>query len=450
MWWAAWIAPAPLLWAVRGCGWRATSLLGALAGLIASVSLFGYLVDLSGVVDAAGLSLVRAAQWSLFALAWRLLTLGVRAWAAVVALPALVAGSDVWIAAVSPHGSAGSLAYSQVDVLPIAQLASLGGVAAITFVLVACATALAHLADARRVTVALLIPAVVLVASLGFGAARLGSAPAATQASVAVISSDRFEGSPDDWRAVWSHYEPAIVSAAAEGVDVVVLPEKLWTIADADVADFTAVLSDAAQSHGVSIVLSVDQRGETDVNRLYLFAADGGITTYDKRHLVPGWEGRFTPGTESVTVSTAGLTLALAICKDLDFPATFDPGDADLIVVPAWDFGQDAGFHARMAILRGIEQGIPVARSARDGLVTLTDPYGQHVVPAMPSQSDPVIAIGGVPAPVPTLYGTIGDAFGWIAGGASVLVLIWLFVRARRLRAANDPRRRAHTGAAVA
>ena len=59
---------------------------------------------------------------------------------------------------------------------------------------------------------------------------------------------------------------------------------------------------------------------------------------------------------------------ALAICKDLDFPITIR-GDAQkgirLMMVPAADFESDGWIHARMSILRGVENGFAVVRAVR-------------------------------------------------------------------------------------
>ena len=44
--------------------------------------------------------------------------------------------------------------------------------------------------------------------------------------------------------------------------------------------------------------------------------------------------------------------------------------------MPAWDFDLDRWLHARMAVLRGVENGFAIARAGRNGLLTLTDSRG--------------------------------------------------------------------------
>jgi apolipoprotein N-acyltransferase len=76
----------------------------------------------------------------------------------------------------------------------------------------------------------------------------------------------------------------------------------------------------------------------------------------------------------------------------------------------------DAWFHARDAVLRSVENGVPMARSAIRGLLTLNDRYG-HVVAETHTNGEfttligdlRLEALGGV-----TLYDRIGDAFGWL------------------------------------
>ena len=91
---------------------------------------------------------------------------------------------------------------------------------------------------------------------------------------------------------------------------------------------------------------------------------------YDKHHLLPGVEPE-KPGhkREPYQASRWGLQ----ICKDMDFPKLsrqYAAEGANLMLVPAWDFNLDRWLHARMAVLRAVENGFALARSARNGLLT--------------------------------------------------------------------------------
>ncbi len=140
--------------------------------------------------------------------------------------------------------------------------------------------------------------------------------------------------------------------------------------------------------------------------------------TYVKRKLVPGLEHDFTPGAASLVLADG---IGIEICKDMDFPRMLRADSAlhpRVLAVPALDFEEDAYGHARVAIMRGIENGVAIARSARKGLLTLSDPYGR-VVNRRASMGDATMTLVG-DLPVGdgaghTLYSRIGDVFAWMA-----------------------------------
>ena len=109
-----------------------------------------------------------------------------------------------------------------------------------------------------------------------------------------------------------------------------------------------------------------------------------------------------------------GVRYGVAICKDMDFPALGrEYAGVAIMLVPAWDFVDDAWLHSRMSILRGVESGYAIARSARNGVLTVSDGYGR-VTSEAPSGPQTAYNVT-IPrnAPGPTLYTQIGDAFGW-------------------------------------
>ncbi|MFI6828831.1 hypothetical protein ACIBG5_17130 [Kribbella sp. NPDC050241] len=84
-----------------------------------------------------------------------------------------------------------------------------------------------------------------------------------------------------------------------------------------------------------------------------------------EHHLIPGIEP-YTPGDHLAVFNSWGLL----ICKDVDFPAlsrSYGKEDVGLLLVSALDFENDGWLHSRMALLRGIENGIPMARDGWPG-----------------------------------------------------------------------------------
>lgn len=410
-------------------------LLGAMTGAVGSLSLLGYMIDLAGPIDGVLISLARVAQWAFLAWVAAFASRRLRPSVGVFVFPSFVAGLEVVVAAASPHGSAGSLAYSQLDVLPLIQVASLGGVAAVAFVpalgAAVAAYALSHRPRAWRPLIA---PAVILALVFGFGVWRLAQHSEVEDTTIALVSSDQFAGVPDSWREVWDVYGPAVEQAAADGAHLVVLPEKIFRLGQDERDPFVQLAGDLAKEHDIDLIVGVDERdgaltSDTGDNRAYLFSPGGEVSSYDKRHLVPGLEASFRPGDHDGIVEASGTVYALAICKDMDFAGTirgYGGADATLMLVPAWDFGDDAWFHSRIAVLRGVETGIPVARSARDGLLTLSDANGR--IAAEVASADAVqVLLAAVPAAgAETLYTSIGDTFGWtvLFGGGAALVFL--------------------------
>lgn len=69
-----------------------------------------------------------------------------------------------------------------------------------------------------------------------------------------------------------------------------------------------------------------------------------------------------------------------------------------------------------MTLIRGVESGYIVVRSAREGLLTVSDAYGR-VLAEKPSSGMPgqtLLVKTNIAAHLPTLYSIIGDLFGWL------------------------------------
>jgi apolipoprotein N-acyltransferase len=77
----------------------------------------------------------------------------------------------------------------------------------------------------------------------------------------------------------------------------------------------------------------------------------------------------------------------------------------------------------RVAAIRGIEGGFAVARTARDGMSALTDPYGR-IIAERRNGAQVGELVGQLPPALdsPPLYVRIGDMFGWMC------LLAWLVI----------------------
>lgn len=148
--------------------------------------------------------------------------------------------------------------------------------------------------------------------------------------------------------------------------------------------------------------------GRAYFNTAFVFDDQGRITdSYDKVHLVPfgeyvppvfAWAIRaaglrslagianspYTPGKGSHTLTIPGAPpAAVLICYEIAFPGEgIDPANRPKWLMSlsddAW-FGDSAGpyQHLDLARLRAVQEGLPVIRSANNGISAVIDPYGK-------------------------------------------------------------------------
>jgi len=102
---------------------------------------------------------------------------------------------------------------------------------------------------------------------------------------------------------------------------------------------------------------------------------------------------------------------------------------ANLLLVPAWDFNLDRWLHARMAVLRAVENGFALARSARNGLLTLSDNRGR-VIAETATVPGRFVSITGKVNVVheQTFYTRTGDWFAWLCVAMFVILLAFPFL----------------------
>jgi apolipoprotein N-acyltransferase len=144
-------------------------------------------------------------------------------------------------------------------------------------------------------------------------------------------------------------------------------------------------------------------------------------------------------------------TWGIAICKDMDFtPLSRKYGKADvgLMLVPAWDFNMDRGWHGHIAVMRGVEDGFSLVRAAKDGYLTVSDNRGRVVAEQRSDAAPFATLLASVPAAhSATLYLLLGDWFAWLACALLVLAIVQF---CRVAMSARAPRQSAGRAAVVA
>ncbi|HSU59578.1 MAG TPA: hypothetical protein VLI55_09720, partial [Bryobacteraceae bacterium] len=116
-----------------------------------------------------------------------------------------------------------------------------------------------------------------------------------------------------------------------------------------------------------------------------------------------------------------------------------------LILTPAWDFVVDRAWHGHIAIMRGVESGFSIARSAKNGYLTVSDARGRILAETRSNSAPFATLVAEVPAVHhTTLYLLLGDWFAWLTLATLAFTLIQLF-RVRK-KSHGSPRLAASQG----
>jgi apolipoprotein N-acyltransferase len=440
-WWLLWIAPVPVLWLAFGPidSWRAffAAWLAAALGALNIVPAYAGAMPFIAVLAVGGPALVFAAS----VMGARRVQRALGPVAAMFAFAALWTMWDFLLTFDLTVGSAASPAAAEVGAPILIQGASLVGFMGVTFLLGAVSAGLAlglRLRDVR--------PAALAVALFSLNAAwgywHMLEPPKGTM-KVALIESDDAVGGiikPDMQRTLKAvdAYRHEIAKLHDAKVALIVLPENIAQVAPEWRDAVQAGFQSAANETGAVIVAGFNTRLDgAQRNISWSFQPNvPSPVTYEKRRLVKGVETRrYTPGS-ALRVLPDGI--GLEICKDMDFQAMIREDEVatkpTLLAVPAWDFDKDDWSHARVAVLRSVENSVPMARTARDGLLILNDRYGRIVARAR-SVGGFTTLIGELPLDGRggnTLYDRIGDLFGWVCVVLGLGLVGVSYVRSRR------------------
>jgi apolipoprotein N-acyltransferase len=349
----------------------------------------------------------------------------------------------------------GTLGYSQYLQLRVIQIAELGGVHAVSFVLLAVNAALAGclLLTWRRALAGALAAGVLVLAALLFGHARLPDSTVRPAARVTLMQPSIEQ--PVKWEPrhsieTLSIYFALTRQAAAERPDLVVWPETaLPTILRSDPQLAASLRLLSAELHAPLVVGSLDAEGNPPRfrNSAFVLSDQGIVGRYDKIHLVPfgefvplsgvigfvrGWAefiSELEPGTRTVVFPGPPAPYGVVICYEGIFPdlvRDFVRNGARLMVNmtnDAW-FGRTSGpeQHLSMYPFRAVEHRISVVRAANTGVSAFITPSGR-IVRRM-NLFERGLLTESVPLRVgKTLFTRLGDWPGLLALAASAAAL---------------------------
>ncbi len=438
-WPLAWIAPVPLLWLAYG----SCSLRKLILTAMASMLLVGG-VATGGAIVAAGVGILPlltvriAIVVALFVACVTAARYAKRMLHPILALlmyPAVATSASYLAMLVSRGDSAGNVAYTQADVPVLIQSASLFGLHGIGFMLALFANGMAlALRAPKRAAYFYVGASIALVAvNVAYGVVRL-HVPETEMLRVAAAAQDlpligRLPTGAESVSSITKAYAVEGRKLADLGARVIAFPELVGVLTPRWREQALAPFQSLAQESGALISIGFMEIDDDELihNVALTFQSDTQMARYVKRHTLMPLD-RSVRGTAD---GVLGNGMALAICKDLDFPATIRR-DAQknirLMIVPAADFDNDGWIHARMAILRGVENGFAIVRAARNGLVTISDDRGRVIARSNtnPTRVSHVIADVSL-GRGDTLYRRIGDSFAWACVALSITLLALIY-----------------------
>jgi apolipoprotein N-acyltransferase len=438
IWPLTWLAAIPVLWIAPRISATQAFFVASAAYALGGLNGWSYSRAVLPTWLVALFLVTTSCVFGAAVLLFRASVLRKKPWQAALVFPTFWVTIEFVVAMLSVHGTFGNLGYSQMNFLPILQIASLAGIWGISFSIFLFAATIAVVLNSGPASIKIPMAAGVslfLMFVLGFGVWRLFATPKDSPVvKVGLLASDSPENvhadTPAESRAIFQRYADQIKPLAAQDVKLFVLPENSGPVTDESQAEVDSFFGDLARQTGAYIAIGVDRIAQgISWNQERLYSPQGGlVAAYNKHHLLPHLEDQFAPDVKRTVVNQSSGKWGLQICKDMDFPRLsreYSQDGVGLLLVPAWDFVDDGWLHGRMAILRGVESGFSIARSAKLGILTATDDRGRIL--AERNTIGPAFASVVVNVPVrhdTTLYARFGNWFAWFCIALLVATLI--------------------------
>lgn len=316
-----------------------------------------------------------------------------------------------------------SLGYSQHKFLPIIQFADITGIYGVSFLVAAFNGAIydiiyfikkrreAPLLPPTYTIAGFLFLAVLTVGVFSYGHYRLKSDNPGEKVKISIVQGNIRQDIKMDMayqNMIFEKYVNLTDKVIKDSPSLIVWPEASFPYAfEADIKNSQRLIDYQKSTDSFLLFGATLIKDKTDfqyklANSVVLLNKKGEvISSYDKIHLVPFGEyvplkwllpidklvadiGEFVPGKEYTVAHTPFGNLSTAICYEIIFPGLvrkFASNGADMIVTitnDAW-FGRSSApyQHFAMAILRAVENRMPVARSANTGISGFIDAKGR-------------------------------------------------------------------------
>ena len=383
---------------------------------------------------------------------------GRRGRAAVMAAPVVWVATELGRAVLFTGFPWVLLGYSQMDALPVAQIASVFGVYGVSALLVGVSAAAVTLVGERRympvAAMALLVVAVAVWGERRLAGSELTRAGVPVRVGIVQGNVDQAQKwNPASAQTIFQSYLRMTAQAIGGGARLVLWPESSAPFHfEEDPLGAEQVRALARQSR-VSILVGSDQAEHGGAGRLFnaafMVGPDGSTAgVYRKIHLVPFGEyvplerllffaapmtaevGTFSAGDTPDLLPVDGHRISVAICYEIVYPSLvrqFVAGGSELLTTitnDAWFGDTSAPYqHFAQASLRAIEEGRYLVRSANTGISGIVDPYGRIV--ARGPLYEPAVMMGDARfLRDTTVYARTGDIFAYAATVLSLVLFL--------------------------
>lgn len=138
-------------------------------------------------------------------------------------------------------------------------------------------------------------------------------------------------------------------------------------------------------------------------NKVIAITPTGEIAwQYQKARPIVGSEAPFLPPghDDLATLDTPFGRLGLVICHDLDFADFVTQAgrkEVELMLVPSADWAVIADLHAKMGVMRAVENGFWLLRPAHDGLSAIASPEGHMIDSEYDAELEDRVFAGEIP-----------------------------------------------------
>ena len=461
----AWFALVPLLIALKGSTIRNGFWTGGITGLVYFAGTVHWVTNsvhfYGGVplVPASLITLLLCAYLALYPALFGAALIPIRKnhpSLAFLAAPALWTALELARTYVFSGFPWSLLGYTQYAELPVIQVANITGVYGITFLIVLVNAALAELVFDRKRFIPMVASGSILALVLSYGALQLRKPEAKGTFTVSVIQGNIEQDQkwdPAYEKQVTGVYERLTIKAAKQRPDLILWPETATPFyfnspPEAD-QKLSSDLKRFVKGNQVPVLFGsptfeiLPGRVVHLRNSAFLLSAEGtALAEYHKFHLVPFGEyvplksvlffvdkmvqaiGDFQAGTEYAVMAVPvqgqqDVKVSTVICYEIIFPDLVrrfvDKGATVITTITndAW-FGRTAApyQHFSMAVLRAVENRVPIARAANTGISGFIDAKG-HILQTSGVFVEADLTQTLAPGTVRTFYTRYGDIFSY-------------------------------------